>query len=238
VSPLQRFSIRVGREASLAPSLRQRPHASATSALTCISRPSLEPPRWPLADIDSRACRLGRRIHPLSVVTAASSRVRLRPDVVCPRPPVPHRSNRPTRALRTDPCHDRPDRPFLIDRTPLLRFRTSPSALVGRVARSLRRRPASRRVPLRRLCQPSARAAPWDLGRRAFALAVFRFFSARSARRRSSRRTFGVGRSIVANVSRCHSTRVCVQLSAGHAFVDREDAIPVVFRSVARVGSV
>jgi hypothetical protein len=63
-------------------------------------------------------------------------------------------------------------------------------------------------------------------------------FSARSARRRSIRRAFGVGRSIVANVSRCHSTRVCVQSPAGHAFVNREDAIPVVFRSVARVGSV
>jgi hypothetical protein len=178
VSPLQRFSIRVGREASLAPSLLQRPHASATGALTCMSHPDFEPPRWPLADIDSRACRLGRRIHPFSVVTAASSRVRLRPDVVRPRPLVPHRSNRPTRALRTDPCHDRPDRPFLVDRAPLLRFRMSPSAHVGRVARSLRRRPASGRVPLRRSCPPSARASSTDHGRWAFALAVFRSFGA------------------------------------------------------------
>jgi hypothetical protein len=48
----------------------------------------------------------------------------------------------------------------------------------------------------------------------------------------------GVGRSIVANVSCAFQSHASVALSAGHAFVDREDATPAVFRSVARVTSV
>jgi hypothetical protein len=110
---------------------------------------------------------------------------------------------------------------------------------MGRVARFFRRRPASGRVPLRRLrlrLPPALLRTGTSVGVRL----PLRFFasSARSTRRRSIRRTFGVGRSIVANVSRRIFTRVCVRMSAGHAFVDREDVIPVVFRSVARVGSV
>jgi hypothetical protein len=96
----------------LASDFHRRPHASGTCALTCISRPGVRSASLAfggsipeLADLDDTFTRS-------RVVTAASSRVRLRLDVVRPRPPVPHRSNRPTRALRTDPCHDRPNRPF------------------------------------------------------------------------------------------------------------------------------
>lgn len=81
---------------------------------------------------------------------------------------------------------------------------------MGRVARIFRRRPASGRVPLQR----SRLRLPPALIRTGTSVGVrppLRFFasSARSTRRRSIRRTFGVGRSIVANVSRCRfRTRV------------------------------
>jgi hypothetical protein len=98
----------------LASDFHRHPHASVTCALTCISRPGVRSaslafggPIPELADLDDTFTRS-------RVVTAASSRVRLRLDVVRPRPPVPHRSNRPTRALRTDPYHDRPDGPFKV----------------------------------------------------------------------------------------------------------------------------
>jgi len=117
-----------------------------------------------------------------------------------------------------------PIRRFSADRAPLLRF--VPLQHTSAASRALA--PKAAGPPDVSRCgvcaSPSARASGRDLGRRAFALAVFRFVGEITTRRRSGRRTVGVGRSIVANVSHGFShTRV--RHTAGHAFIDREDAI-------------
>jgi hypothetical protein len=117
------------------------------------------------------------RPRKLRVVTAASSHVRLRLGVRRPRPPCRAESIGRAWALRA--YSSRPARSrFSSGRAPLLRF-PSPSAHVGRVARYLRRRPASGLVPLRRLAlasRPRSRATDLTISKHV-APAVFRFTS-------------------------------------------------------------
>jgi len=164
----------------LASDFHRRPHASVTCALTCNSRPGFR----------SASLAFGGSIPELADLDDAS--------------PVPASSPRRRRAfacVSTSCVRDRPCRteaigrpghygrirvttgpidPFVVDRAPLLRFRRIPFSTHGSrrallpKAASLRTCPAPAFTPA-----PSARAASHrDLGRRASALAVFRFFGA------------------------------------------------------------
>jgi hypothetical protein len=193
--------------------------------MTILVARALDPPRWPLA----------ASIPELAVSDGASHPDKRRHCGVVTRSPASRRP-RPRPPCRTEAIgrlghygqirHDRPDRSFMVARAPLLRFyvpfstRQPRRALFPKAA-GLRTCPAS---AFPHFGSPSARALIADLGQRRSPL---RFFASRRDHMRRvarDRRTVGVGRSIVANVSRDPAhTRVC--RIAGHAFIDREDAI-------------
>lgn len=135
----------------------------------------------------------------------------------------PHRSNRPVQALRANPlgclvAFTRPARPRLFVRKSGASLEVwSPSAQISRAARC----PAAvgrRTVPLRRL-HPPARARCTDCSEAALALAVFRFVRAARGHRGNVARTGGRSGWVV------RSSPIRLR----RTFVDRQDAIPVVF---------
>jgi len=163
------------------------------------------------------------------VVAAAPSRVRLCLGVLARDRTVPHRTNRPTRALRAN--SSRPARSVVFGRSGHLSWGLFPFS-TRRPRRALFPKAAGPRTyPAAAFRLAFRPRLGRDLGRRAFALAVFRFVGEIITRRRSGRRTVGVGRSIVANVS--HGSAPPVTLSS----IEKTRS-PVVFRSAARVGSV
>jgi hypothetical protein len=169
---------------------------------------------------------------PVRVVTAASRHACcLRLGVFRPRPPA-----------RTEPIgqsghygrtrHDRPDpRTVSSDQAPLLRL--GPLQRTSAVSRALRRRPAfgTSRFGVSRSPRPRIVA---NLGRRRVALAVFRCWRNR-ARHSSMRRTFGVGRSIVANVSRAPHIFV-LRAPVTHSSIDRTRLPSSAIRRTGAVG--
>jgi hypothetical protein len=155
----------------------------------------------------------------------------LRLDVARPRPPARTEAIGGRRALRTNPSRPAQSTPSWADRAPLLRF-ASPSAYVSRVASSCPPggRPGGRHPASALFASARPRTSPGMIPARTsvtaaqVAPAVFRS-SADHRVARLERRTVGVGRSIVANVASC----AAVRQHPRHAFVDREDATPVVF---------
>jgi len=104
-----------------------------------------------------------------------------------------HRSNRPNRALRANPHHDRPDRLHQVDdQAPLLRFgplQRTPAASHCPVAAN------HRTIPLRRFAaRPRSDARIWEI-EAALALAVFRFSRDRTGLARTGGRSGWVVRS-------------------------------------------
>jgi len=148
-----------------------------------------------------------------------------------PRPPPSHRSNRRLQHYgRTR--HDRPGPGFFAGAGSSPEV-WSPTAHTSRVARSLSGGGRPPVDPASAFSPPAARAdrepRPASL-----ALAVLRC-SARSSWRHSIPADVRGG-SFDRRQRVAHAPQLCGR--AGHAFVDREDATPVVFRSVAQVRSV
>jgi hypothetical protein len=151
-------------------------HVSATGATALfVVRLSVRP-RWPSADpISGLADSDDACDHPISrrrCGAVARSPVSRRPR---PRPSVPHRSNRPARALRANSRASRPARSvtFMVDRAPLLRV--GPLQHTSAASRALAPKAAGLRTyPAAAFPHHLPPALGRDLGRRAFALAVFR----------------------------------------------------------------
>lgn len=183
--------------------------------MTILVARALDPPRWPLAGsipeltVSNDASHPDKRRH-CGVVTCspASRRPRPRPPRAAPKQSAD--SGTTGKSVTTGPIRD----PFaVIARAPLLRFyvpfstRQPRRALFPKAA-GLRTCPASAFPHIDVAFRPRSDRRPRSA---AVALAVFRS-SGRDHMRRVARdrRTFGVGRSIVANVSRGSAhTRVC-----------------------------
>ena len=193
--------------------------------------------------LDSMPLALRRSISPTLRVPARTTHhpfsrrhcgvTALRATLPAPRRRSPatarsHRSNRRTWALRTNPSRPAWSAPSWADQAPLLRF-ASPTAYVSRVASRVHKAAGPADVPASTLLASPARAPPGQSPARTsvaaaqVAPAVFH-----ALRRTTQWHGSNGGRSgwVVRSSPTC-PTRLSAPC-VGHAFVDREDATPVV----------
>lgn len=162
-----------------------------------------------------------------SPVAASSLRrhvtpLHLRLDVSSPATARSHRSNRRAQALRANPSRPARSAPSWPERAPLLRF--GPLQHSSAASRCPGRRPASLGRSRFGVSRCRARARVREPRPAALRPCGFTLLTGSRQWQCFGWRAFGMGRSIVPQ-----TCPVRFAAASGHAFDDREDAIPVVF---------